>query len=114
SSEARYSPNSGASSRPRLTYRAASTSPVASRPRHRRNRALNRRSGEITSEQHHVVLFLGVLALDLELDGATDERLQIRHVAGLLVEQAVDHLLVGQHQVGLGLEGPCLAQDLAE
>lgn len=68
----------------------------------------------LCSEQHHIVLFLGVHAFHLELDRATDKGLQIGDIARLLVEQTIDHLLIGQHPVAFGLIGPRLPQDLAE
>src|SRR5690606_15072485 len=118
STSSRYSATNGTSWRPRLTYRAASTSPRAHRPRPQRSSLASRRRNRFIqrpgSEQHHIVLFLGVHALHLELDGAADEGLEIGDVARLLVEQTVDHLLVGQYQVALGLVGAGLAQDLAE
>src|SRR5690606_30301617 len=66
------------------------------------------------SEQHHIVLFLGIHGFHLKLDRAADEAFQIADIPRLLVEQPVDHLLVGQHPIPLGLIGTRLAKDLAE
>src|SRR3990167_7821391 len=124
STSRRYSAARGNSSRPRLTYSAASTRPSAQSPSVQRSRVMVQRASasiqlipgksEEVSEQHHIVLLLGIHGLDLKLDGAADKGLQIGDIARLLVEQTVDHLLVGQPPVALGLVGPGFTQDLAE
>ena len=66
------------------------------------------------SEQHHVVLFLGIHGFDLEANRATDKTFQFGDVTGLFVQQAIHHFLIGKYSITFGLIGACLPQDLAE
>ena len=117
---ARYSAISGVSSRPRLTYNAVSTSSNAQRLNPQRVSAAkkrvrrsmsggpfsNDRRGWIqplwyirkacgASEQHHVVLFLGVHGFYLKTNRTPDKAFKLCHIARLFIKQAVYHALTG-------------------
>src|SRR5690606_8540270 len=64
--------------------------------------------------QYHIEHLLRIGRLDLELDRAPDELLQVGKAGGLLVQQHVDDHLRRQHHETRGLELARLAQDLAE
>src|SRR5205814_9363658 len=66
------------------------------------------------SEQHHVVLFLMVQRLYLELDRTTDEFLKLQEAAGLFVQQQIDHRLRRDDQIFIRTELARLAENFPE